>query len=382
MILPECGKSGQVALKQSSVLIVGAGGLGCPAIAYLAGAGVGCLGIVDGDFVDVSNLHRQILHTNAMKGRLKVDSAAKYIGEINPSVSIKKHGRSLDHTNVFDIIKDYDIVLDCTDNQKTRYLISDTCVCLNIPLISGAALKTEGQLAVYHYRGGPCYRCLFPTPTPANNVQSCGEAGVLGPVVGIIGVLQALECIKLILDGINQATITSNEAKTYMPSLTLFSAFGSPQWRSVQLRQKKQSCIACGSRPEITRDTIQSGHVDYRMFCGLSSGVSDLLHSYERIEASDLLEKDKLKHNVILDVRDCTQFEITHLDQSINVPLQALDEYYLEDHHESVLVVCRMGNDSQEAVRKLQARYPKREFRDLKGGLQSFASVSPGFPIY
>lgn len=377
MILPEIGKSGQIALKNASVLIVGAGGLGCPAIAYLAGAGIGCLGIIDGDTVALSNCHRQILHSPGVSGQSKVDSAAKYVQEQNHNVEVHRYGFSLTHLNC-DLFSRYDLVLDCTDNQATRYLISDTCVSLGIPLISGAALKTEGQLAVYNYRDGPCYRCLFPVPTPAEDVQSCGEAGILGPVVGLIGVLQALECIRLLVDKSRSHLSANSDA--YSPSLTLFSAFGSPQWRTIRLRKRKKDCISCGSDPKITAETIKTGDIDYDIFCGPRGEAAVGLPADQRLEPTEL--STKAKDFIILDVRDVTQFEIAHLDNSINVPIQAIDEYELKDRNKSVLVVCRIGNDSQSAVQRLQCRYPEQVFVDLRGGLRSYALKMGNFPLY
>lgn len=378
MILPEIGKPGQIALKSSAVLVVGAGGLGCPAIAYLAGAGVGCLGIIDADTIDLSNCHRQILHKPDDVGKPKVESAAAFVKELNGSISTRLYPFSLEAGNSVEIFSGYDVVLDCTDNQPARYLISDTCVILGLPLISGAALKTEGQLAVYNYRNGPCYRCLFPVATPAENVQSCGRAGVLGPVVGLIGILQALECIKVLIaqrKGSNSVMLDE-----YKPSLTLFSAFGSPQWRTIQLRQKKQKCVSCGPAATISQETIRNAKTDYATFCSGGDHLDGRLETHERLEASKL--DGNVDKYMILDVRDSTQFGIAHLDHSINVPFTDLQISELSFSEKPILVVCRIGNDSQRAVRALQRRYPRQTFLDLKGGLQDYAAIKNDFPFY
>eukprot|EP00117_Sycon_ciliatum_P034341 scpid92737/ scgid4480/ Adenylyltransferase and sulfurtransferase MOCS3; Molybdenum cofactor synthesis protein 3; Molybdopterin-synthase adenylyltransferase; Adenylyltransferase MOCS3; Sulfur carrier protein MOCS2A adenylyltransferase; Molybdopterin-synthase sulfurtransferase; Sulfur carrier protein MOCS2A sulfurtransferase; Sulfurtransferase MOCS3 len=197
LILPEIGLKGQLGLKQSSVLIVGCGGLGCPSALYLAAAGIGQLGLLDYDEVELSNLHRQVLHTEAGSDVRKCDSAADALFRINSHVQCRRHHVALNSFNAMDIVSQYDIVVDASDNVATRYLVNDACVLLNKPLVSGSALRFEGQLTVYHYEDGPCYRCLFPRPPPPETVTNCSDGGVVGMVPGVIGVLQAIEVVKI-----------------------------------------------------------------------------------------------------------------------------------------------------------------------------------------
>ncbi|KAG7691575.1 hypothetical protein KL930_005205 [Ogataea haglerorum] len=199
LIVPEFGLQGQISLKESRVLVVGAGGLGCPALQYLVGAGFGTVGIVDHDTVDMSNLHRQTLHTTETVGMLKCESAKLQLAKLNPLVQINTHPVALSQDNSFGIFEQYDIVLDCTDTPATRYLINDTAVLLGLTIISGSGLKTEGQLSILNFNNtGPCYRCFYPTPPPPSSVTACSDGGVLGPIIGIMGVMMALEAIKVV----------------------------------------------------------------------------------------------------------------------------------------------------------------------------------------
>lgn len=380
MILPELGKAGQMCLKSASVLIIGAGGLGCPCIAYLAGAGVGRLGIVDGDTIDLSNSHRQILHSPDLVGQLKVESARTFVNELNHNVSVEVYPFRLEASGAIQLFSRYDMILDCSDNQATRYLISDTCVVLGLPLVSGSALKTEGQMAVYNYRGGPCYRCLFPKPTPFSSTQTCAEAGILGPIVGVIGVLQALEAVKLILRAGHIDHNTASNITGYQPNLTLFSPFSEPQWRSIKLRRKKAGCLACGTDASISARTITNGSLDYEAFCGV------LVHNFVPLLPEDRVDPRTLKVDLnkyrVIDVRDEVHFGIASLKESINVPMDAIDEYRIDDSDLPVLVVCRQGYDSQVAVRSLRTTHPNLQIQDLLGGLQAFAAVDLTFPLY
>ncbi|XP_026474889.1 adenylyltransferase and sulfurtransferase MOCS3-like, partial [Ctenocephalides felis] len=200
ILVPDHGMENQLKLKKTSVLIVGAGGLGCPAAMYLTGAGVGTIGLLDHDVIEITNLHRQLLHNESSLGRSKVDSAINSLSRLNSTTNFIKHETLLTSTNAMDIIKDYDLVLDCTDNVATRYLLNDCCILLKRPLISEVLYQMEGQLTVYGYRNGPCYRCIFPVPPPPETVTNCGDGGVIPTVPGVIGVLQAVEAIKLITD--------------------------------------------------------------------------------------------------------------------------------------------------------------------------------------
>lgn len=378
MILPEIGKQGQMRLRSCSVLIVGLGGLGCPAIAYLAGAGVGKLGLIDEDTVDLSNCHRQILYREHDEGCLKASTAAKFINNLNANVETEIYTERLNPGNIRRVFVGYDLVLDCCDNQTTRYLVSDVCVVLGLPLVSGSALKTDGQLAVYNYNGGPCYRCIFPRPSPIHTIDNCSNSGILGPVVGVIGVLQALEAIKIIVatDWTPQKSVKATTIE-YTPRMTIFSAYGDPQWRSIKLRSKKSNCETCGSQPSIDLTTIQTGstmYADHHMLPRTE------FTNEQRINACDVARIDPL--TLILDVRDEVQFEIVSLPRSVNVPLSRLDAFELPPEVTHVLFVCRYGNDSQQAASLLAERFPLLSVKDLRGGLQAYSEHDKGFPSY
>ncbi|CCG83136.1 Adenylyltransferase and sulfurtransferase uba4 [Taphrina deformans PYCC 5710] len=378
MILPNIGKIGQLRLKSCSVLVVGIGGLGCPAVAYLAGAGVGRIGLMDEDRVEVSNCHRQILHHSSSAGIYKVDSAAVYIKALNPNIRVTTYRQRLSAANARLILQEYDVVLDCTDNQISRYLVSDACVLLGKPFVTGSALQTEGQLAVLNYRGGPCYRCLFPVASPVETVQSCGEAGILGPVVGVIGVLQALETIKLIIHGQGISEASEERSSTYMPTLTLFSAMDAVPWRTIKLRKKKNDCISCGQNASITFVNLGIGDYERQTTRNISSGHAPIALTEDKRICAVQLQGFK---GTIIDVRNPTEFAIACLPGSKNVPLPDLETYEVYENV-PILVVCRHGIDSQQAVRKLTCRFPTIDIKDLRGGLQAYSQVDPFFPIY
>ncbi|KTW30642.1 hypothetical protein T552_00358 [Pneumocystis carinii B80] len=259
IIIPEIGIEGQNTLKKAKVLVIGAGGLGCPALVYLTGAGIGTIGIVDGDYVDISNCHRQILHTSSKLGQKKVNSAIEYLKDLNPFVEFIGYSTHISPSSAIDIIKPYDIILDCTDNQSIRYLISDTCILLKKPLISASAVRTEGQLCIYGFRGSCCYRCLFPVPSPEETNQTCEGNGILGMVVGIMGTLQALETIKILLSQQLLSEYNNIETNNYVSYMTIFSAFSVPQFKFIKLRPRKSSCPSCGDKPLITKNIIEEG---------------------------------------------------------------------------------------------------------------------------
>ncbi|GAD93921.1 sulfurtransferase uba4 [Paecilomyces variotii No. 5] len=424
MIVPQVGLEGQLKLRSSSVLIVGAGGLGCPAAQYLAGAGVGTLGLVDGDVVEHSNLHRQVLHRTRNVGKLKVDSAIESLKELNPYPKYVAHRAHLTPEDAPEIFRNYDIVLDCTDNPATRYLISDTAVLLGKPLVSASALRTEGQLMVLNNppqppgekAGGPCYRCVFPKPPPADSVVSCADGGILGPVVGTMGVLQALEAIKVIT-GYGSAD-NANGGVAPSPSLHIFSAYSSPPFRTIRLRPRRANCAACSANATVSLESLRSGSTDYVLFCG-SATTSSLLSPEERISVKDLqkalgslsngTENENRGSHTILDVRDNVQFDICRLDRSVNVPISKIlssaaqpmpqdepAEAKLPDwvpaevatgSEGPIYVVCRLGNDSQTAVKKLKElgldRAGSRFIGDIRGGLRAWRDeVDPEFPDY
>ncbi|EON67181.1 hypothetical protein W97_06434 [Coniosporium apollinis CBS 100218] len=422
LIMPEIGLRGQLRLRAASILIIGVGGLGCPAAAYLAGAGVGKIGLVDGDIVEVSNLHRQILHSTATLGMLKVDSAVSYLKALNPGVEYVAYRERLTPESAIETFQSYDLVLDCTDTPASRYLISDACVLLGKPLVSASALRTEGQLMVLNQparppgdaSGGPCYRCVFPKPPPAASVVSCGEGGILGPVVGVMGVLQALEAIKLVAGRTGTESVEPNggqESQTNPdpPSLLLFSAYGSPQFRSIRLRSRKPKCAACSTHATVTPEALASGSLDYVQFCGFIGPVDALLPS-ERLTAyelaADLANTDMHEATarrvgtarpVIVDVREKVQFDLCSLQGSTNVPFSEIstggesEEWLAKlrsvSPEQPILVVCRLGNDSQVAVKKMKEAGlhgdGKRWVGDLRGGLRAWReNVDPEFPDY
>jgi len=393
LLLPELGVKGQLALGRTSVLIVGCGGLGCPAAVYLAGAGVGRLGLVDHDTVELNNLHRQILHdeVKAEVKTLKAASAAYSCQKLNSRMSCEVHCVMLSSSNALDIVRQYDIVVDATDNVATRYLLSDACVLSGRPLVSGGALRFEGQLTVYNYQGSPCYRCLYPQPPPAEMVTNCSDAGVLGPVVGVIGSLQAVEVVK----------IATGAGNPFAGRLVLYDGLDGT-FRSVKVRGRQKNCAACGDSPRITK------LIDYESFCGASAGDKchklNILSPSERVSASDYAAFVKTgKHHFLVDVRTAVELEITKLPTTThNVPMDefskpegccSLLDVLRQDVHKRatdqlpllLFVVCRRGNDSQIAVRKLQSVFSDVSItiQDIFGGLTAWSNdVDENFPIY
>ncbi|KAH9902517.1 hypothetical protein C8Q73DRAFT_633504 [Cubamyces lactineus] len=393
MILEGFGLEGQIKLQKASVVVVGAGGLGCPALQYLAAAGVGTLGIIDHDHVEISNLQRQVLHTESRVGMPKVLSAAEAIKQMNSRIQVNPVTTALNSTNALELLAPYDLILDCTDNLPTRYLLSDTAVKLGKPLVSGAAQQFEGQLCTYNlplktsgqdqvHERGPCFRCLFPKPPAPEMAGSCEELGILGAVTGVIGNLQALEAIK-ILTGLHDGK----------PSLLMFSALGTPPFRSVKLRARTASCPACGVEGE------KSGKIeetDYVAFCGgerpdwVSRGLvaEDPQKRIHAKELKEALEQPQCAVK-ILDVRPRTEFGICHLPGSINIPIKELltnPRQFVEgltSEEANVYVVCRLGNDSQLAVDALSEVSKTAVLKDLVGGLRAWSKeVDSNFPIY
>ncbi|KXS99001.1 hypothetical protein AC578_6157 [Pseudocercospora eumusae] len=427
MIMPEIGLHGQLRLKKARVLVVGVGGLGCPAAAYLAGAGVGTLGLMDGDVVEVSNLHRQVAHSTTKVGKSKVDSAYEYLCDLNPLVNYQRHPFHLSPEKALHIFSKYDLVLDCTDHPTSRYLISDACVLTRTTLVSASALKTEGQLIVLNnpprsqgdMTGGPCYRCVYPKPPPADAVLSCGEGGILGPVVGVMGVLQALEAIKVLTAKPKVRTKSSSEMELeaimgmapqpeeaqeepVRPTLLIFSAYSNPQFRSVRMRTRRADCAACSSQASVTRNSLNSGSLDYATFCGLTNPIN-ILPSTSRISASDFARLPRDGSNTLIDTRDETQYQMCALRGSVNVPWTGSPEAWLEKALRSgaltgggsdYYVICRNGNDSQLAAKAIQdlldnqmhgdeAGNANIVVKDIKGGFRAWRKeVDSDWPDY
>lgn len=380
MILDGFGLEGQLKLQNSSVVVVGAGGLGCPALQYLAAAGVGRLGIIDHDTVELSNLQRQILHSDKTIGSPKAVSAAQAIAALNPHVNIDVYPTALDSSNALSILAPYDVILDCTDNAPTRYLLSDSAVRLKKPLVSGAAQKFDGQLCIYNLGDdGPCYRCIFPKPPAPEMAGSCEETGILGAVTGIIGNLQALEAIKLIT-GLHDGKA----------SLLLFSALSVPSFRTVKLRSRKPTCAACGIEDQKI-GTIEE--TDYVAFCGgarpnwLERGL-EVGRAESRIYVKELKSvfESNINHTII-DVRPRTEFGICRLPRSMSVPLNILlanpAPHLPSDKSCQVFVLCRLGNDSQIAADAIRAIDSNLIVKDVVGGLRAWSNeIDPTFPVY
>ncbi|KAF5677603.1 molybdenum cofactor biosynthetic enzyme [Fusarium heterosporum] len=393
MIVPDFGLQGQLRLRKARVLLVGAGGLGCPAAAYLAGSGIGTIGLVDGDEVEVSNLHRQVAHSTSRVGMSKVQSAITYLQDLNPTITYHAHNTHLTPQNAQDIVSGYDLVLDCTDHPTSRYLISDICVLLSKPLVSASAFQTSGQLIVLNNPPGkgPCYRCVFPTPPPPDSVVGCGEGGIIGPVVGTMGVLQALEAIKLITRGDLEI---HGEVKT--PMLLLFSGTADTPFRSVRMRGKRKICLACGDENGLTLEELRSS-MDYVQFCGIRPPVQ-LLKPDERVTPKEYeaLSNSENKEVLLVDVREKEHFDLCNISGSVNIPIsrfmsargEAMPEGWPSDLSPStpVYCVCRVGNDSQIAAQKLKdlglGNNGERFIGDISGGIKSWKStVDPTVPF-
>ncbi|KAJ2008455.1 hypothetical protein GGI04_001142 [Coemansia thaxteri] len=381
LLIPEIGIKGQLKLRNGAVLVVGTGGLGSPCALYLAAMGVGTLGLVDHDTVDHSNLHRQIIHTEASCGTSKVVSARTGLSRLNPLCRVRAHDVLIDSLNAKEILQGYDVVVDATDNAATRYLINDACVMLKLPLVSGSAVRLDGQLTVYNYNGGPCYRCLFPKPPPADTVASCSETGVLGVVPGVIGSLQAMEVVKL---------LTGRKASE-AASMLLFSYSSQPHFRSIKLRSRKATCAVCGDTPTVRE------LVDYAAFCG--SGPNDRAPDWnilddprQRVSCAEYskLASDGGHRHLLLDVRDELQFDICSLPNSLNIPIDRFDERRGELETAigdlggaPVYAVCRRGNLSQLAVQYIRNKLGYDNSYDLAGGLVGWQQeVDPDFPAY
>ncbi|KAL0089918.1 Molybdopterin-synthase sulfurtransferase [Phycomyces blakesleeanus] len=379
LILPDFGIAKQLKLRNTTILVVGAGGLGAPAILYLGANGVGRLGIADPDTVAVNNLHRQVIHTEASTDTSKAESAMRAVHAIDSTCEVVTYPFALTSENALEIIREYDIVIDATDNIGARYLLSDACVLANKPLVSGSALRMDGQLTVYHHNNGPCYRCLHPVPPPIDTVSKCVESGVLGVIPGVIGTLQALEAIKVAVGLHNDD-----------PSFLIFSGLTTPMFRTMKLRGRKKDCIACGDNPSLT-DLI-----DYAEFCGTADSDKSqdlfLLAPHERIKACEYdAHVRQQKPSLLLDVRPPVQYDICRLPESHSVPIDEFENKIMDIKKsmseldvagDQVFVVCRLGNDSQLAVRLLE-KHGIKGARDLVGGLYSWSmNVDPSFPIY
>ena len=359
LIMPEVGVEGQEKLVQAKILLVGAGGLGSPLGLYLAAAGIGTLGLVDFDVVDFTNLQRQIIHRTEDVGRLKVTSAMEKIQAINPEVKVTTYNAPLSQDNIMDIIRDYDVVIDGTDNFPTRYLVNDACIFQKKPNIYGSIFRFDGQATVFVPFKGPCYRCLYPEPPPPGMVPSCAEGGVLGVLPGIIGVIQATEAIKLII----------GKGEPLIGRLLIYNALAMT-FREVKLK-RDPGCPVCGDRPTITE------LIDYQQFCGLGRGEEAAgsgagIEQVKPEEAKALLDKDP--KIVLLDVREPHEHEIVNIPRARLIPLSELHLRLNElDTADSYVVHCHHGQRSQQAIRTMQ-RFGFKKLKNLQGGIDAWAS--------
>jgi molybdopterin/thiamine biosynthesis adenylyltransferase/rhodanese-related sulfurtransferase len=365
LTLPEVGLEGQQALLASRVLLIGAGGLGCPLAQYLAAAGVGTLGIVDFDVVDASNLHRQILYTPADVGRPKVDVAAERVGAMNPDVVVEGHRLHLTSDNALEILAEYDIVVDGTDNFPTRYLSNDACVLLGKPNVHGSIFRFDGQATVFDARHGPCYRCLFPEPPPPGAVPSCAEGGVLGVLPGLVALIQATETVKL-ATGIGE------------PLYGRLLQYDALRMEFNEFRVKKDpACPVCGTQPTVT------ALIDYEGFCGVPTEAE---RPYGEISAIDLqARRARREEHLLLDVRERGEYETARIDGSILVPLSELEERVEELaawRERSVVVQCHRGGRSMLACNIL-VKCGFQQVENLVGGIEAWSlTVDPSVPRY
>ncbi|BES86436.1 molybdopterin-synthase adenylyltransferase MoeB [Pectobacterium versatile] len=365
LLLAEVGLEGQQRLKSARVLLIGTGGLGAPVALYLAAAGVGTIGIVDFDFVEVSNLQRQIIHSTKDIDRPKVASAKDKIRAINPDIEVVTYNTQLSSKNALDIIRDYDLVVDGTDNYPTRYLINDACVLLGKPNVYGSIFQFEGQASVFYAKAGPCYRCLYPTPPPPGLVPSCAEGGVVGVLPGIIGTIQAAEAIKLIVGG----------SESLVGRLLLFDVWEMKQ-RELKL-EKDANCPVCGEHPTI------HALIDYEEFCGLKPNEEEV--PIESVTARELKAwLDAEKPLQLIDIREPHERAIVKFPDAKVIPLgqivRRIDEF---DPAVDAVFLCKIGQRSLFAIRALQRAGYTGRVLNLKDGINAWAQdVDTRLPQY
>lgn len=368
LIMPEVGMDGQIKLKSAKVLLVGTGGLGAPLGLYLAAAGIGRIGLVDFDVVDYTNLQRQVIHGTKDVGRKKLDSAIDRMRDINPHIQLDRHEVALSSENALDILKDYDIIVDGTDNFPTRYLVNDACVLLGKPNVYGSIFRFEGQATVFAYEGGPCYRCLYPEPPPPGLVPSCAEGGVLGILPGMIGVVQATETVKLIL----------GTGEPLVGRLLLYDALAM-RFRELRLR-KNPECPACGEHPTVTH------LIDYQVFCGIPQHEPAPAPGVTEAEIDPVEVKAKMDRGdrfVLIDVREPHEYQIAKIPYAKLIPLGELAARVNElNSADEIVAHCKSGMRSAKAVDFLkQAGF--RKVKNMKGGILAWSDkVDPAVPKY
>jgi adenylyltransferase/sulfurtransferase len=364
LVLPEIGLDGQQALFDARVLLIGAGGLGCPLAQYLAAAGVGTLGIVDFDVVDASNLHRQVLYGTADIGRPKLDVAAERIAAMNPDVRLERHALRLDASNALELLEAYDVVVDGTDNFPTRYLANDACVLLGKPNVHGSIFRFDGQASVFDARRGPCYRCLYPEPPPPGAVPSCAEGGVLGVLPGLVALIQATETLK-ILTGVGE------------PLYGRLLRIDALRMEFEEFRVKKDpGCVLCGEHPSLTR------LIDYEGFCGVSRRAP----AFGEIGAAALAARRAAGERLLLlDVREADEVARARIDGATWIPLAELParaEELAAWRGDTVVVHCHHGARSARACALLAERGFRR-LANLTGGIEAWSlTVDPAVPRY
>ena len=367
LLIPEVGLEGQRKLKNSSALIIGTGGLGSPVSLYLAAAGIGRIGLVDYDVVDSSNLQRQVIHGTSTVGKLKVESAKAKLLDLNPGIQVDVYNEPYTSENALRIAKDYDIILDGTDNFPTRYLTNDVAVFLGKPNVYASIYRFDGQVSVFYAKEGPCYRCLFPEPPPPGLVPSCAEGGVLGVLPGTIGTLQATEALKVLL-GIGEPLIGK---------LLLYNALDM-SFDFVKLK-KNPNCRVCGPNADIKE------LIDYEEFCGVPS------HDHEEgsagagkdITVLELSERIKTNHLKLLDVREPHELQISAIPNAVNIPLGQLAARLSElDSADEMVIFCKSGSRSARGL-ELLASAGFKKVKNLKGGINAWAKeVDHSLPLY
>ena len=387
------GVQGQLKLLQARVLVVGAGGIGSTVLQYLGAAGVGTIGIVDFDVVEMSNLHRQIIHSSHTVGRNKAESARQAVLDLNPTITCHAIPKAVTVDNVMELVRDYDCIVDASDNPATRYCLNDACCLLDKPLVSGSAVGTEGQCTVYHHKGGPCYRCMYPKPAVQSSCRACSDAGVLGPVPGLIGILQAMEVLKLL----------TGTGSTLHDRFVMYDAT-SASFMNIKKPPKQASCAVCGPNPQIR--SIQDSHETLRDARGpavpASSSSPPLLPAANSFDVSCREYKASMEArepHVLLDVRVAAQFAMCALPHALNIPLAQLpahvervrelataattgDDDDASSNNMPVYCICRRGHASVQAAELLRAHgFPS--IRNVRGGLVAWQrDVDPSFPKY
>ena len=363
--LPEVGLDGQKKIKDSKVLIVGMGGLGNPVSLYLAAAGVGTIGLVDFDVVDVSNLQRQVLFGVDQKNKSKLQSAKERLKNLNPHTTYNLHEVALSSENALNIIKDYDIVVDGTDNFPTRYLVNDACVLLDKPNVYGSIYRFDGQVSIFNYNKGPCYRCLYSSPPPPELVPSCAEGGVLGVLPGIIGTLQANEVLKIILD-IGDLMVNR---------FLLFDAL-TMEFNELKIT-KDENCVICGTNPSITK------LIDYKQFCGIQNDD----YKQENFNEITVQELNNLFSNgqipTVLDVRENHEVDIAKIDKTLHIPMKEVINRMTElNKNNEIIVLCKSGKRSTE-ICQLLINNNFNNVKNLKGGIIALSKeIDSSIPVY